>query len=90
MITLCAQEGTLSEPDISELKSVCVLINSLFHFQFHRHLEALKHCYSPVNPDADTQTLFPVSSEDEQQSDSQLITGLKSLLDAANFEEVTP
>lgn len=89
MITFCAQEGTLSEPDINEFKSVCELINSLFHFQFHRNLEALKHCYSPVNPDADTQTIFPVSSEDKQQRETQLITELKALLDAANFEEIT-
>ena len=85
VITLCDQEGTLSEPDINEFKSVCELIYSLFHFQFHRNLETLKHCYSPVNSDADTQTVFPVLSEDKQQRETQLITELKWLLDAANF-----
>jgi hypothetical protein len=89
VITLCCQEGSLSESDVNEFKSVCDLINSLFHFQFHRNLETLKHCYSPVNPDADTQTLFPVSANDKQQRETQLITELKSLLDAANFEEIT-
>ena len=89
VITLCCQEGSLSEPDINEFKSVCNLINSLFHFQFHRNLETLKHCYSPVNPDADTQTIFPVSADDKQQRETQLLTELKALLDAANFEEIT-
>jgi len=89
VITLCCQEGSLSEPDTNEFKSVCDLINSLLHFQFHRNLEALKHSYSPVNPDADTQTVFPVSAEDKQQRETQLITELKALLDAANFEEIT-
>ncbi len=89
VITLCCQDGSLSEPDINEFKLVCDLINSLFHFQFQRNLEALKHYYSPVNPDADTQTLFPVSEAEKQQREAHLITKLKALLDAANFEEIT-
>jgi hypothetical protein len=89
LITLCIKEGTLSQTDIDDFKSVCELINSLFHFQFHRHLETLKHCYSPVNPDADTQTVFPVSETEKQQREAKLIIELKALLDAANFEEIT-
>lgn len=89
IIRLCIQEGSLLEEETDNFKSVCKLINSLFHFQFHQNLETLKHCYSPVNPDADTKTLFPVTNTDKQQRENQLITELKSLLDAANFEEIT-
>jgi len=89
LIRLCIQERSLNETDIDDFKSVCDLVNSLFHFQFHRHLETLKHCYSPVNPDADTQTVFPVSETEKQQREAKLIIELKALLDAANFEEIT-
>ena len=89
IITLCTQEGSFSEQDNDEFKSICALINSLFYFKFHQNLETLKHSYSPLNPDADTQTLFPVSAEDKQQRETQLIGELKNLLDAANFEEIT-
>ena len=89
LITLCTQEGSLSESDIGDFKSVCDLINGLFHFQFHQHLETLKHCYSPVDPDADTQIIFPVSETEKQDRETKLITELKALLNAANFEEIT-
>jgi len=89
LITLCTQEEELDKSDIEDFKSVCKLINSLFHFQFHQNLETLKRCYSPVNPDADTLTIFPISETEKQQREAQLITELKTLLDAANFEEIT-
>jgi len=89
VITLCCQDDALNEHDVQTFKSICDLINSLLHLQFHRNLEALKYCYAPVNPDADTQTVFPVSKADKKQRETQLIIELKALLDAANFEEIT-
>ena len=89
IVTLCSQEGSLNEQDREQFGDICNLISSLFHFEFHRNLEALKHSYAPLNPDADTQTLFPVSASDKQLRETQLIDELKHLLDAANFEEIT-
>jgi len=89
IITLCTKEGSLNEQEREQFNDICELISSLFHFKFHRNLEALKHSYAPLNPDADTQTLFPISASDKQQREAQLIDELKHLLDAANFEEIT-
>lgn len=89
IITLCSQERTLSEQQRDDFNTVCQLINSLFHFDFHQTLESLKQSYLPINPDADTQTLFAVSNSDKQQREAQLISTLTELLDAANFEEIT-
>ncbi len=89
IITLCQQEGSLQGDDLTHFNAVCERLNSLYHFQFHRNLEALKHSYAPINPDADTHVIFPVSETEKQQRETQLITELKALLNAANFEEIT-
>ena len=88
IITLCEQEGQLNDVELKDFRSVCTLLSSVFHFKFHRNLEALKHSYAPINPDADTQSLFPITADEKQQRESQLTTELKQLLDAANFEEI--
>lgn len=89
VISLCEQEGQLNDVELKDFRAVCTLLSSVFHFKFHRNLEALKHSYAPINPDADTQPIFPVTDAEKQQRESQLITELKQLLDAANFEEIT-
>lgn len=89
IIKLCADDGYLSASDLESFNDVCQLISSIFHFKFHTNLELLKECYAPVNPDLDTKSVYPKTDSEKQQLDKRLITELKILLNAANFEEIT-
>lgn len=89
IITLLQAQTHLSQPDRDKLRDVCELLKNIYHFQFHRALETLKDCYAPVNPDADTKTIFPRSAEEIQALEQQLIEELKALLNTANFEQIT-
>lgn len=89
IIHLCLEDGGMPASDNSMFNDVCTLISSIFHFKFHSNLELLKECYAPVNPDLDTRLVFSKTPEEKKQLDIRLISELKTLLNAANFEEIT-
>lgn len=89
IVTLCADEGTLSADEIVLFKDVCKLVSSIFHFKFHASLGLLKESYAPVNPDIDTKTIYAKTEGEKIQLEANLVSELKKLLNAANFEEVT-
>jgi len=89
IITMCCDDAYLAEKDILKFQDVCKLLSSIFHFRFHKSLETLKDSYAPVNPDLDTQLVYPKTSEEKTQMESVLISELKQLLDTANFEAIT-
>ncbi len=92
IITMCCGDGVLSPQKIKAFKSVCNLLSSIFHFQFHTTLESLKDCYAPINPDTDTDTdtklVYPTSEAEKNQLETTLVTELTQLLNAANFKEI--
>ncbi len=67
----------------------CTLFNALYHFKFHQHLEALKRCYFPFNPDADIITKLEYSPEEKDQLHQQLVEDTRNLLNHANYDELT-
>ena len=89
IIKMCCEDNSFSEDEVLLFQDVCKLIGSIFHFTFHSSLETLKNCYSPANPDSDTTTIYPVANDEKEHLETQLITELKALLNAANFEEIT-
>ncbi|MCK5872831.1 MAG: DUF3754 domain-containing protein, partial [Methylococcales bacterium] len=89
IIRLCLEDGGMPTSDNTMFNDVCSLISSIFHFKFHSNLELLKECYAPVNPDLDTRLVFSKTAEEKKQLDVRLISELKILLNAANFEEIT-
>ncbi|MBL1319817.1 MAG: DUF3754 domain-containing protein [Methylophaga sp.] len=89
IIRMCAEEGTLSSSDVLLFKDACKLVSSIFHFKFHSSLELLKESYAPVNPDLDTKTPYSKIDDDKEILEIRLVSELKTLLNAANFEEIT-
>mgnify|MGYP006172203515 FL=1 len=58
-------------------------MQSVFHFEYHDKLEALKNSYMPINPDRDTRAI-EVESEDDDFAGQ-----LEELLDKANYEKLS-
>ncbi|MCB1646270.1 MAG: DUF3754 domain-containing protein [Pseudomonadales bacterium] len=82
---LCAREGLLAGSDAEAFGSFCQLLQSVYHFEFHRLLENLKDAYAPLNPNRDTRV---INSEPGQVTTS-FIDQLDHLLDRANYEKLT-
>ena len=89
VISMCIDDQQLSDSDTKQFKDICYLISSLFHFKFHHSLELLKDSYAPVNPDSDTKAIYPKTDAEKAAMEKVLVSELKKLLDAANFEVIT-
>lgn len=89
IIRLLLESEALKPADQARFKQVCELLLHIYHYTFHASLETLKDCYAPLNPDADTLTVFEHDSATLLAKEQQLFDTLKSLLNKANFEQIT-
>ena len=67
----------------------CTIFGALYHYKFHSHLEELKRCYTPFNPDNDVLTHSPPSVEEKEELTHTLDSEMRLLLNNANYEEMT-
>ncbi len=72
-----------SEEARGDFNLLCGIIESIFHFTFHKDLEELKDAYYPINPDL-KKALQPSEAEIED-SNRKLDTTLQKILNDANF-----
>ena len=80
---MCLRENRLAEREDS-FRSLCRMLDQVFHFEFHRVLESLKAAYAGIDPDADTRKLdFETAS-----SAPAFVESLDALLEKANYRRV--
>jgi len=89
IIEMCVNDSRLSEHDQNLFRQFCHILESLIHFEFHHQVEMLKNCYSPFNPDADTQLNYDYSEQEKKELHKKLVETLTAILNAANFEKIT-
>jgi len=85
---LCA-DGELSDEEQGAFRAFCAMLQSLYHFEFHAKVQALKEYYHPFNPDRDTQTTRRYSAKNLQKCETGLIAKFQEILNDANYEELT-
>lgn len=89
IVRMLLSESGLKVREKTQFQTISHLLISLYHIEFHQSLETLKSCYAPVNPDADTQTVFETSDAAKADKEQQLFAQLDDLLNKANFEAIT-
>ena len=89
VIEMCINDSRLSKHDQNLFRQLCHILGSLIHFEFHHQVEMLKDCYSPFNPDADTQSNYDYSEQEKKTLQKKLVEGLAAILNAANFQKIT-
>ncbi|MEK8017212.1 MAG: DUF3754 domain-containing protein [Candidatus Parabeggiatoa sp.] len=72
-----------------QFEEFCKIFTALYHYKFYAHLEELKHCYAPFNPDTDMVTQQDYTEEDKQKRRQTLVDEISQLLNNANYEELT-
>ena len=90
LIEMGLYQGPLAEAHAAEVRELCRLLEALLHFEYHQLLEKLKEAYAPFNPDADTRRLHPLDGDALQRHQAAFIREMTTLLNAANFEKITP
>ncbi len=86
---MCLSEARLTETDKEAFMDLFRILEALFHYEFHGYLEKLKACYRPFNPDTDTHHITGYSGSEIKDFRKQLVTEMKTVLKAANFERIT-
>ncbi|HTU92740.1 MAG TPA: DUF3754 domain-containing protein, partial [Gemmataceae bacterium] len=86
---LLCRDKKLPAGERESLRQFCVLVSSVFHFEYLKQLEELKDAYAPFDPDADTKSLSPVSDEERRKDEEQLFARFAALMERANFKRLT-
>lgn len=89
LIQACIDDGKLNSDELPAFHSLCKLMISTVHYQYHETLEALKDNYAPFDPNSDTfnfEQLSPASLKEKQKAFS---SAFSEVLNAANFEKIT-
>jgi hypothetical protein len=89
LISLLACDSRLDERQREQFLALCRLLDSTFHFEYHRQLESLKDAYAPFDPDAETAAVIPHSPEGRQAVLDALCRQLAELLERANFQRLS-
>ena len=82
IVAMCLKDGGLAKTEEPKFLEFVALLQSIYHFEFHQKLEALKDAYAPLNPSRDTRVLFPSNESDT------LLSQLNELLDGANYDRL--
>lgn len=82
---LLAKDAELSAEDRSAFRQFCQLLESVFHYEFHAQLEALKNAYAPFDPDSDTSPIEPLDDAECERRIDAVFKQLIWLLERANF-----
>ena len=84
---LLDRDRRLLPEEQEKFRRFCVLLQSLYHHEFHADLEEMKNAYRPFNPDVDD-ALHP--QLDLVQAEDRLLHGLEHVLSKGNFQKITP
>lgn len=82
IVEMCIAGGGLDGKEQMQFRAFCYLLQSVFHFEYHERLEALKDSYAPLNPDRDTRKVGVLLEDD----DASFVDQLEVMLDKANYE----
>jgi hypothetical protein len=89
LIQACLDDGRLSPDQINAFKTLCQLIVSTLHFEYHQFLEELKDSYAPFDPNSDTLVVTKLTDDILQLKQANFTSRFTQILNAANFEKVT-
>jgi hypothetical protein len=89
LIELLGNDPGLAEADRERFQAFCQLIAAIYHFEYNQHLERLKICYAPFDPDSDCVALKKWRSEERQQRQNELFSEFGWLMERANFRHLS-
>ena len=80
---MCLHDPQLTLPN-EDFRQLAHMLAQVFHFEFHRVIEALKNSYAELDPDSDTRRL----DFDNGSNQEAFVDLLDKLLEKANYERV--
>jgi hypothetical protein len=87
IVSMCLERADLDASAQQAFREFSHVLESVFHFEYHKLLETLKDCYASCDPDAATRQ--PGGASRDISVDPRLAVLLGELLDKANYEKLT-
>jgi hypothetical protein len=89
LIELLSKDKKLSAGERESFRQFCILVSSVFHFEYLKQLEELKDAYAAFDPDADTKLLHPLSADERSRNEEELFRKFTALMERANFKPLS-
>ena len=89
LIEFLCEDGALDAAQCEKFRNFTKVLESLYHFEFHKKLELMKNSYFPFNPDRDTKTKRVYDAAALSQHEAVLMADLTHVLNGANYEAIT-
>lgn len=89
LIQACIDHNGLADHNKEAFRTLCKLMVSTLHYEYHQTLEILKDNYAPFDPNADTFVIQKLSTKSLEQKQRVFAEIFSEVLNAANFEKVT-
>jgi hypothetical protein len=89
LVELLCKDKQLSVQEREPFRQFCILVSSVFHFEYLKQLEELKDAYAPFDPDADTKPLKPLLPEDRARREEQVFEKFTALMERGNFKHLS-
>ncbi len=89
LVTLLANDKTLSTEERQQFLELCQLVGSTIHFDYHRKLEELKEAYFSLDPDVDERTREASSPAQEEQQAGIVFQKFGQMMERANFRKLS-
>ena len=80
--------GELNNDEVSKFEQFCLLLKSIYHFEFHTDLEHLKSSYRIFNPDVN-HAPNELENSNTSKIEADLTNVLRQTLTEGNFEKVS-
>ncbi len=86
LIETLVESGGLDPQQVSEFRTLCHMLASMFHYEYFEHLENLKDDYYYFSPDLKYQP--NIGSDQRGETYRRLVRNFEDVLTKANFAEV--
>jgi len=88
-IRLLCEDQQLGALEREQFRQLCAVLDATIHHDYHRRLEELKDLYAPLNPDAVTCDVRPVTDAQRNQLIPELFEKFTELLERANYHHLS-
>ncbi|MDM8537322.1 TMEM143 family protein [Desulfobacterales bacterium HSG17] len=89
IIRLLCKDIGIDSDNHTKFQCLCRLMESIYHFEFHKKTKYLKENYYPLDPDKDTRTTKNYSSEEIKSCENNFLIKFREILNDANYEQIS-
>ncbi len=89
LVDICIEDGRLSQDDAQTFRDFCEILSAYYHFKSQKMLEELKDSFAPFNPDRDTKQRTPLTPQETETCEEQLVQSFEKVLQQANYTQLS-